>query len=141
GSILHNLKLSYDNLPSHLKQCFQHSCFFPKGVYIDVKLLVIQWVVHGFIKPSQDQQSLLDLGLECFMDLAWRSFFQEIERDDIDTLSSRRMHDLIYDLGVSVVGSRYKHITSRTDCVTDETYHISIQHDFWPPLGIYMPPR
>ncbi|CAN1754613.1 Putative disease resistance protein RGA1 [Linum perenne] len=138
GSILHNLKLSYDYLPSHLKHCFLHCCLYPKDHEINVESLINEWSALGFIKssPEDSQQSLVDLGRKCLMDLAWRSFFQEIKRDLDDTVVSCKMHDLIHDLAVSVAGYGYKHITSPTDRVSEKTHHILLSHNLWSPSDL-----
>ncbi|CAN1180373.1 Putative disease resistance protein RGA3 [Linum perenne] len=138
GSIRHNLKLSYDYLPSHLKHCFLHCCLYPKDHEIHVEPLINQWSALGFIKssPEDSQQSLVDLGRKCLMDLAWRSFFQEIKRNGDDTVHSCKMHDLIHDLAVSVAGYGYKHITSPTDRISEKTHHILLSHNLWSPSDL-----
>ncbi|CAN1270562.1 Putative disease resistance protein RGA3 [Linum perenne] len=139
GSILHNLKLSYEYLPSHLKHCFLHCALYPKDYEIRVETLIFQWCALGLIKsssPNESSQSLLDLGLRCFMDLAWRSFFQEIKRDWSNNIKTCKMHDLIHDLAVSLAGSSRRQITGPIDRIDEQTYHISLSHDLWPPCDI-----
>ncbi|CAL1412650.1 unnamed protein product [Linum trigynum] len=134
--ILNNLKLSYDYLPSHLKHCFAVCSLFPKNYEIPVEHLIGIWVVLGIINsstPNDSQQSLVDLGLQCFMDLAWRSFFKDIKRDFSKNLSSCKMHDLIHDLAASVVGSSFKQIDDPKDEISENTYHISLNHGLWYP--------
>ncbi|KAL5565468.1 hypothetical protein UlMin_028632 [Ulmus minor] len=93
SGIIPTLRLSYRNLPSHLKHCFAFS------------KLIRLWIAQGFIKPSENRQlSLEDVGHEYFVDLLWRSFFQEATRDELGNLTSCKMHDLIHDLAISVAG-------------------------------------
>ena len=56
------LKLSYDHLPSHLKQCFAYCKLFPKDSKIDGKTLIHLWAAQGFIKLSNSKQRIEDVG-------------------------------------------------------------------------------
>ncbi|CAN0890306.1 Putative disease resistance protein RGA3 [Linum grandiflorum] len=134
-----NLKLSYDYLPSHLKHCFLHCCLYPKDYEIRVETLIYQWCALGLIKsssPKDSKLSLLDLGLQCFLDLAWRSFFQEIKRDWANNIKTCKMHDLIHDLAVSLAGYTFRQLIGSTDRIDEKTYHISLTHDLWPPSDL-----
>ncbi|KAJ9680081.1 hypothetical protein PVL29_019382 [Vitis rotundifolia] len=84
------LKLSYDQLSSHLKQCYAFCSIFPKAYIFDKKELVKFWVAEGFI-----QESGQETGTECFDKLLMRSFFQVL---NVDNKERYRMHDLIHDL-------------------------------------------
>nr|XP_048329703.1 disease resistance protein RGA2-like [Ziziphus jujuba var. spinosa] len=106
NDILPTLKLSYDNLPADLKHCFAFSKLFPKGHQIDVKLLINLWMSLGFVKTSDSTKSLVEVGNEYFMDLLWRSFFQELEEDYEGNMTCR-MHDLMHDLATQVGGATY----------------------------------
>nr|XP_048333503.1 putative disease resistance protein RGA1 [Ziziphus jujuba var. spinosa]XP_048333504.1 putative disease resistance protein RGA1 [Ziziphus jujuba var. spinosa]XP_048333524.1 putative disease resistance protein RGA1 [Ziziphus jujuba var. spinosa] len=103
NDILPTLKLSYDNLPSHLKQCFASCHLFPKDYEINVEMLINVWMALGFVKQSDSTKSLFDTGREYFMDLLWRSFFQEHHEDEF--LNTKcKMHDLMHDLATQVGG-------------------------------------
>ncbi|KAL5564294.1 hypothetical protein UlMin_027458 [Ulmus minor] len=105
SGIIPTLRLSYKNLPSHLKHCFAFCRIFPKDHEIDVSKLIRLWIAQCFIKPSENRQlSLEDVGREYFVDLLWRSFFQEAIRDEFGNIRSCKMHDLIHDLAISVAG-------------------------------------
>ncbi|KAF2320299.1 hypothetical protein GH714_026902 [Hevea brasiliensis] len=61
-------------------------------------------MAQGYVKSSDPSQCLIDVGLEYFGDLLWRSFFQEVEKDDLGNYTTCKMHDLMHDLAMSVVG-------------------------------------
>ncbi|KAL5577996.1 hypothetical protein UlMin_019695 [Ulmus minor] len=103
--ILPTLKLSYDNLPSRLKHCFAFCSLFPEDDEINVEELIRLWIAQGFVKPSENRLvSLEEVGYEYFVDLLWRSFFQEVEKDRQGAIISCKMHDLMHDLSISVAG-------------------------------------
>ncbi|XP_043693318.1 disease resistance protein RGA2-like [Telopea speciosissima] len=123
--ILPALRISYNHLPSHLKQCFAYCSMFPQDHLIDVPDLIHQWMAHGFIKPSPPptrsgsgsgsgssstqlaRRSLEDIGNRYFRELLWRSFFQEVEEDDFGNIESCKMHDLVHNLARWVAGTEY----------------------------------
>ncbi|KAG2674828.1 hypothetical protein I3760_13G155400 [Carya illinoinensis] len=103
NTILRTLKLSYDQLPSHLKHCFTYCSIFPKDYVMKKSRLINLWIAQGFI--SNQNECLEDVGHEYFMDLLRRSFFQEAEMDDWGNVSTIKMHDLMHDLAMSEAGS------------------------------------
>ncbi|KAL0906217.1 hypothetical protein M5K25_024691 [Dendrobium thyrsiflorum] len=85
------LYLSYDDLPSPLKQCFHYCSLFPEDWILFREDLVRLWVAEGFIKEEGD--SLMeDTAQEYFHELTSRNVLQ------LNLLSydgnSCKMHDL-----------------------------------------------
>ncbi|XP_039036340.1 putative disease resistance protein At3g14460 [Hibiscus syriacus] len=66
GEIMPTLKLSYDHLPFHLKHCFAYCRLYPKYHKINVQTLVQLWIAQGFVKQSDSDGSLEEIGLDYF---------------------------------------------------------------------------
>ncbi|XP_058078826.1 putative disease resistance protein RGA3 [Magnolia sinica] len=103
--ILHALKLSYYHLPSHLKQCFAYCSLFPKDDRIEKEKLIQLWMAEGFLQSSDRIKPMEDIGGEYFNNLLWRSFFQDVEKDDDGNIVWCKMHDLVHDLASFVAGN------------------------------------
>ncbi|KAM3406288.1 hypothetical protein ACQJBY_000395 [Aegilops geniculata] len=108
------LKLSYDDLPSQLKQCFAFCALFPKDYEIDVDVLIQLWMAHDLIQLKKGD-NLEKVGRDIFDELTWRSFFQDVKqtpRREWQALRSRticKIHDLMHDIALSIM---------RKDCLT-----------------------
>ncbi|KAL0007246.1 hypothetical protein SO802_008748 [Lithocarpus litseifolius] len=122
NKILLTLKLSYDHLPSHLKQCFAYCRLFPKDHMINVYTLINLWAAQGFISPKQHFE---DVGRKYFMELLWRSFFQDVENDELGNIKSCKMHDLMHDLAGLVSGSESAILNSRGENDIEKVRHVS----------------
>ncbi|XVF20704.1 hypothetical protein REPUB_Repub12eG0025400 [Reevesia pubescens] len=101
SSILPALRLSYDNLPSYLRQCFAYCSIFPKDSEMDKSQLIELWIANGFV-PPRGQRELHKIGDDIFLELSWRSFFQDVT-EHYDGTVTCKMHDLIHDLAMSIM--------------------------------------
>ncbi|KAK8700214.1 hypothetical protein V6N13_018615 [Hibiscus sabdariffa] len=102
GRILAVLRLSYEHLPSYMRQCFSFCSIFPKDHVMKKDELIGLWMANGFI-PARGQLDLHDMGCEIFSELTRRSFFQEIN-EHVDGTVTCKMHDLIHDVATSIKG-------------------------------------
>ncbi|XP_071698084.1 putative disease resistance RPP13-like protein 1 [Rutidosis leptorrhynchoides] len=100
GDILPVLKLSYYDLPLHLKKLFVYCCLFPKDHLFNKNELVLLWMAEGFMSGSKGTKTMESLGHQYFEDLLSRSFFQH----STENKSEYIMHDLMHDLAISVAG-------------------------------------
>jgi hypothetical protein len=141
SGILPILKLSFDDLPSHMKQCFAFCALFPKDYEIDVDLLIQLWVAHDFI-PVQDGDQPETVGAQIFKELTWKSFFQDFK--DVKqtfpvghifygTFPPRKrtickIHDLMHDIALSVTGKECATIvgklTANKQLLQNPTCHV-----------------
>jgi Leucine-rich repeat (LRR) protein len=127
NDIVPTLKLSYNYLPSHLKHCFAYCSLFPKDYQFDKSILIQLWMAQGFVKSCDDQNRCLEeVGNEYFMDLLWRSFFQEAETDDFGDVICCKMHDLMHDLAISVAGSLITTLDDKKRNLHEKTRHVSV---------------
>ncbi|KAL3844910.1 hypothetical protein ACJIZ3_002313 [Penstemon smallii] len=101
NDILPALRLSYDNLPLQMRQCFSYCCIFPKDYVMEEYHLIQLWMANGFI-PSEGQTDLRLTGHLIFKELVWRSFFQDVQKNSKFNVVCK-MHDLVHDLAVSVM--------------------------------------
>jgi Leucine-rich repeat (LRR) protein len=127
--ILPTLKLSYDQLLPHLKHCFAYCSLFPKDYKFKRSTLIQLWIAQGFVKLSDQHRCLEDVGNEYFMDLLWRSFFQEAEMDEFGNVTQCKMHDLMHDLAILEAGSLITTLNDREINFDEKTRHVSIGCD------------
>ncbi|XVF65655.1 hypothetical protein PTKIN_Ptkin09bG0266800 [Pterospermum kingtungense] len=125
SGILPILKLSYDHLPPHLRQCFAYCSLIPKDTVIKVTEMIVVGMAQGFIQAQRGDEDLEDVGHEYFMDLLQRSFLQVAAEDDSGNVESFTMHDLMHDLACSVAGTEYYIASLNAENVSERTRHVS----------------
>ena len=90
------------------------------------------WMAQGFIRSSSPNQCLEDIGHEYFMDLLWRSFFQEVEEDERGNILQFKMHDLAKSIAASDGTTFY----SKGEDIHEKTRHVSFDRMFLLSSGI-----
>ncbi|XP_021758051.1 putative disease resistance protein RGA3 [Chenopodium quinoa] len=124
-SIMSTLKLSYDHLPSHLKQCFAYCSVFPKDYVLRKQHLIDLWMAQGFIMSSYGGESATDVGDVYLMDLLRRSFLLEDVRGEDGDIISCKMHDLMHDLAQYVAGEHTAVLAGSKLQINDSIRHAS----------------
>ena len=121
GDILPALRLSYNQLPLHLKQCFAYCSLFPKDYEFSSIELIQFWMAHGALQ-SHENKDLEDIGDLYIKELLSRSFFQYVNEDLY--CCSFVMHDLMHDLALSVAQGECLTITKKS-VIDEKVRHLS----------------
>ncbi|KAK2966751.1 hypothetical protein RJ640_001075 [Escallonia rubra] len=116
--ILPALKLSYNHLPPHLKRCFAVCAIFPKGYKFESSLLINIWMALGLLGSRYQLEEGEDIGKRYITELCSRSFFQDAYNSRLDCIF--RMHDLMHDLALSVIGSESLALTKDSPMVPNQ---------------------
>ncbi|URE29685.1 Disease resistance protein [Musa troglodytarum] len=94
------LYLSYEDLPSHLKQCFLHCSLFPDKDDMYRRDLTRLWVAEGFTEEN-GELSMEEIAEDYYEDLIWRNLLQ-VDPTFVDG-SRCTMHDLLRSLAESLI--------------------------------------
>ncbi|KAK3446891.1 hypothetical protein EUGRSUZ_A02516 [Eucalyptus grandis] len=121
--ILPSLRISYDLMPSYLKQCFAYCSIFPKNHEFNNFELIELWISNGFIQSSGNNQELEEIGRQYLEELLSRSFF--IFLKDIYPFLYFEMHDLIYELAISVAQTESSNMKVWTQDISPTIRHVS----------------
>jgi Leucine-rich repeat (LRR) protein len=128
NDILPALRLSYDQLPSYLKQCFAFCSLYPKDFSYDNMELIQSWMANGLLqKSNKSTQDLQDIGQQYLNELVSRSLFQEIKQYD-HLWFSFKIHDLLHDLSLHVAQNDYYCLIDNTKSTNnfEKARHVSI---------------
>jgi Leucine-rich repeat (LRR) protein len=126
--ILPALRLSYDQMPNHLKRCFAFCSLFPKDHQFDSCLLIQIWMAHGLILKTSinKEQELEDVGELYINELVSRSFFQDVEKQSPSVpFYTFKMHDLIHDLAISVAQGECSVVDLGKEGIAETVRHLS----------------
>jgi len=141
--IMHSLKLSYNELPYYLQQCFLYCSIFPKKHEFLSNELVYIWISQGFVKCSHSTDRLEEIGQNYLIDLLNSGFFKKVKTKD-HTLGDQTfyvmpplMHDfarlvpgtecaVIDDLACREVLPTIRHLSILTDSAYHEDQHGNI---------------
>ncbi|XP_010230731.1 putative disease resistance protein RGA3 [Brachypodium distachyon] len=145
-TILPSLKLTYDQMPPGLKQCFAHCAVFPRNHEFYRDKLIQQWIALGLIEPAKyGCQSVSDKANDYFEHLLWMSFLQEVEEHDLskkeleeDGNVKYKIHDLVHDLAQSVAGDEVQMINSKNvNGHTEACHYASLADDMEVPKVLW----
>ncbi|KAJ9687557.1 hypothetical protein PVL29_016159 [Vitis rotundifolia] len=119
--ILPSLILSYHDLPLHLKRCFAYCSIFPKDHEFDKKKLILLWMAEGFLRLSQSNRRMEEVGDLYFHELLSKSFFQR----SVTKESCFVMHDLIHDLAQYISGEFCVRLEDdKVQKITEKAHHL-----------------
>nr|BAJ97166.1 predicted protein [Hordeum vulgare subsp. vulgare] len=94
------LKVSLEDLPTHLKNCFLHCTIFPEGCQFGRKRLIRHWIAAGFIKEA-GSKTLEEVAEGYLNELVNRSLLQVVDQNCCGRVRRCRMHDIIRVLALA----------------------------------------
>ncbi|KAG0454287.1 hypothetical protein HPP92_025591 [Vanilla planifolia] len=109
------LYLSYDDLPSPLKQCFLYCSLWTEDWIIGREDLIRMWIAEGFIKVNGGDSTLMeDTGMDYYNELIRRNLLQLDPRFVDGSICS--MHDMLRSLAEFLCeGERPRNFHGRND--------------------------
>ena len=103
GDILSVLQLSYNQMPSYLKQCFAFLSLCPKDSEFDTFGLIPFWMANGLLQSPNENQEPEDIGNQYIDELYSKCFLEDYI--DIGHVREFKIHDLAHDLALSLAQS------------------------------------
>ncbi|PNY16170.1 disease resistance protein rga2-like [Trifolium pratense] len=122
--ILPALKLSYDEMPSYMRQCFAYFSLFPKDYTFNVIETTVMWIGLGLVQSMNGSEKLEHIAREYIHELHSRSLFQDF--NDFGYDCDFKMHDLIYDLALYGAKEEFVRVDSNTRNISEQARHLSI---------------
>ncbi|CAO2148087.1 unnamed protein product [Urochloa humidicola] len=93
------LKVSFEDLPYELKNCFLHCAIFPEDYQMTRRRLIRHWITSGFIKEKENK-TLEQVAEGYLSDLVNRSLLQVVKKNESGRVKYCRMHDVIRHLAI-----------------------------------------
>ncbi|KAF6992831.1 hypothetical protein CFC21_009789 [Triticum aestivum] len=88
------LKVSLEDLPYDLKNCFLHCALFQEDYLLKRRRIVRQWIAAGFIR-EKESKTLEEVAEGYLAELVNRSLLQVVKRNHAGRLKHCQMHDAI----------------------------------------------
>ncbi|KAI8562428.1 hypothetical protein RHMOL_Rhmol03G0036900 [Rhododendron molle] len=128
NDILAILRLSYDQMPSYLKPCFQYCSLFEKDEDIYGRKLIYAWIALAYVRCLDPNEELEDIAEGYILELVRRSFLEL--NYSIFPIPVRRetykMHDLVHDLAQYVAGNECLTVKGTIpEAIPDTIRHVS----------------
>ncbi|MED6212091.1 hypothetical protein PIB30_079997 [Stylosanthes scabra] len=125
--ILPVLKLSYDQMPTYLKQCFAMFSLYPHDYVFLSSDVASLWGALGLLLPPAVGETFLDVSNQYLSELSSRSLIQYVE--DYGTFFCFQIHDLVHDLAVFVAGDECLLVGSQDQVISGNIRHLSFIED------------
>ncbi|XP_058738209.1 disease resistance protein RGA2-like [Vicia villosa] len=122
-SILPAIKVSYDQMPSILKQCFVYFSLYPKDYIFNSLAMCDLWVALGLVQSRNGREKLEHVAGKYIDELHSRSFIQDV--DDFGFFCLFKVHHLIHDLALYVAGNEFVAVNSQTRHIPQQARHLS----------------
>ncbi|RZB85545.1 disease resistance protein RGA2-like [Glycine soja] len=122
--ILPALKLSYDQMPSHLKHCFAYFSLFPKDFGFAGNQISNLWVALGLLRSPVGSRHVENVAKQYIDELRSRSFLEDFE--DFGHFYYFKLHDLVHDLALYISKEDLLVVNSRTRNIPEQVRHLSV---------------
>ena len=130
--IMAALRLSYYDLPHHLKQCLALCSLFPKGCEIGNSDLINFWMAQGLIQLWGQNATMEDIGETYINELLSRSFFQDVEEIFPGVIYGFKIHDLVHDLAIFFAQPEYFTLSFHSKDIPKRIQHVVFFDNHWP---------
>ncbi|RDX94293.1 putative disease resistance protein RGA1, partial [Mucuna pruriens] len=121
--ILPALKLSYDLMPSYLRQCFALFSLYPKNYHFGSFTVTSLWWALGLLPSPEKNRTLGDVSRQYLYELQSRSFLQDFV--NYGTFYIFKIHDLVHDLALFVAKDECLLINSHNQNIPENARHVS----------------
>ncbi|KAE9590730.1 putative winged helix-turn-helix DNA-binding domain-containing protein [Lupinus albus] len=121
--ILPALRLSYLQMPSHLKQCFEMFSLYPDDFVFHSLEVASLWAALGFLPSPNKDETLIDVANQCLLELMSRSFLQEFV--NFGTSYYFQIHNLVNDLARYIAKDDCHMASTNFQIVSMNVQHLS----------------
>uniref|UniRef100_A0A0A9DRV0 NB-ARC domain-containing protein n=1 Tax=Arundo donax TaxID=35708 RepID=A0A0A9DRV0_ARUDO len=94
------LKISLEDLPHNIRNCFLYCCLFPENYVMQRKSLVRLWVAEGFVEEI-GQRASEEVAEDYLTELIHRCLLVVVKRNDSGCVCEVQMHDILRVLALS----------------------------------------
>ncbi|XP_042003367.1 putative disease resistance RPP13-like protein 3 [Salvia splendens] len=98
------ISLSYEKLPSHLRECFLYVGMFPEDFEIPVWKLIRMWIAEGLIQ-RRDNISLEEIAESYLDDLINRNLVRAEKLKTDGRVKTCRVHDMLREFCITEAGN------------------------------------
>ncbi|KQK07844.1 hypothetical protein BRADI_2g37990v3 [Brachypodium distachyon] len=88
------LKVSLEDLPYDLKNCFLQCALVPEDYEIKRRRIMRHWIAAGFIREKEENKTLEEVAEGYLTELVNRSLLQVVKRNHAGRLKCCRLHDV-----------------------------------------------
>ncbi|KAG9141804.1 hypothetical protein Leryth_013934 [Lithospermum erythrorhizon] len=125
SDILPILRLSYEQMPSYLRQCFAYCSMLPKDYEIPREVFINIWIAQGGVIPSGvSSRKMEEVGNQYFNELLSRFCFHDVVEAFDGEIIACRIHNLVHDLAQSVARSECINVKSSTREISGRVRHL-----------------
>ena len=122
-NILPAIKLSFDQLPSYLKQCFACFSLFVKDFEFTNYCVTVLWEALDCLPSPNKGKTLEDVGNQFLHELQSRAFLQ-----DFNVLGNAclfKLHDLVHDVALYVARDEFQLLKFHNENIIENVLHLS----------------